>query len=297
MEIVIAGGSGFIGSELVHFLRDRGYAVKKLVRRMPANPFEIMWDPAKGILDPACLAKTDAVINLSGENIARKRWSKEEKKEILQSRLGATQTLVNAIQALSQKPKIFISASAIGYYGVESNIEADETAAAGHDFLAEVCRQWEEAVKPLENHLRVVWLRNGVVLSKSGGVLAKMLLPFKLGLGGIAGDGKQIISWIDMDDLLQIAAFAIEQPALAGPINAVAPHPVTNEEYTKTLAALLHRPALLPLPAFAVKLVLGEMGEYLLLKGRPVIPQKILAAGFKFKYPTLQDSLTHILNS
>lgn len=286
MKILITGASGLIGQALITYLQEKGHEVKTLSRT-----HSILWNPAKGMLTPHDLEGFDAIVNLSGENIAG-RWTEVKKEKIIKSRLDATKTLVNAISTLKHPPKVLVNASAIGYYGNRGDEKLDEKSTIGKGFLAEVCREWEEAASNATT--RVVYLRTGVVLSKKGGALAKMLTPFKLGLGGNIGDGNQWMSWIAIDDHIRAVEHLIENE-IKGPVNLVSPDAVTNREFTKTLGEVLHRPTMLPLPAFMVRVLFGEMGEETLLSSARVVPTVLEQSGFKFKYPQLKPALEHLL--
>jgi len=297
MKICVLGSSGLVGKPLVEKLRCDGCDVVKLVRRQIglAND-EISWDPSTGKVDGASLEGFDAFINLAGENIASRRWTAEQKKLINDSRVVGTDHLVRLLVSLKNPPKVLINASAIGYYGDRGAEEINENSSQGNDFLASVCKKWEEATQKAEQQgIRVVKIRIGAVLARQGGALKKMLLPFKLGLGGVIGSGEQYFSWIALDDLLDIICFALNNPQLNGALNAVAPHPVTNTVLTKTLGTVLHRPTAFPLPAFAARLLFGEMADAIMLGGAKVYPKKLLDLGFKFKYPDLQSALVHSL--
>ncbi|MCC6995520.1 MAG: TIGR01777 family oxidoreductase [Deltaproteobacteria bacterium] len=299
LTIAITGASGLVGSALVPFLTGGGHFVKILTRKKPDKPDEssIFWDPATGDIDAAALEGIDAVIHLAGENIAGRRWNAAQKAAILDSRVKGTQLIAATIAKLKRPPRVFISTSAVGYYGDHDDAEIlDETAAPGDDFLADVCKQWEAATAPASAAgIRTVMMRVGVVLTAGGGALRKMLTPFKLGFGGKVGSGKQAMSWISLDDLIGAYHQALFDGSLSGPVNAVAPSPVTNRAFTKVLGAVLRRPTIAPLPGFMVKAMFGEMGKALLLGGARVLPARLLAAGFEFHHPTLETALRHEL--
>src|SRR3954451_21240089 len=297
MIIAITGSSGLVGRALVHALEADGHLIRPVVRRAPrAGANEIRWDPDRGMIDAAEFASVDAVVHLAGENIAAHRWTESFKQKILTSRIRGTKLLCDTLAGLASKPTVLISASAIGYYGNRGDELLDESATNGRGFLAEVCQQWETATVPARDaDIRVVNLRIGFVLSKQGGGLAKMLTPFRLGLGGVIGSGNQYMSWIALDDLIRVIQFTLSAAALAGPVNAVAPAPVTNREFTKTLGRILHRPTVFPMPAFAAKLAFGEMAKDMLLGGVRVEPGALKNARFEFLYPQLDAALRHIL--
>jgi uncharacterized protein (TIGR01777 family) len=298
LKIAIAGASGLVGKALMAFLRTGGHTVIQLVRRpMSAGADTIVWNPYTGELDPEALNGVDAVINLAGESIARGRWNARQKERILHSRVLATKTLVMAMSAMQRPPATLINASAIGYYGNRGDqLLSEESVEAGRDFLANVCIQWEEAAKPLANSgVRVVFARFGIILSAEGGALAQMLTPFKLGLGGTIGSGNQYMSWIAIDDVLGALLHVLMTEELQGPVNVTAPEPVTNASFTKALGSVLHRPTLLPMPAFLVRLLFGEKGDALLLSSSRVYPEALLRSGYQFFYPNLPKALEHLL--
>jgi uncharacterized protein (TIGR01777 family) len=297
MIIAITGSSGLVGRALVHALEGDGHLIRPVVRRAPrAGANEIRWDPNQGMIDATEFASVDAVVHLAGENIAAHRWSESFKQSILASRVRGTKLLCDTLAGLASKPTVLVSASAIGYYGDRGDELVDESATSGRGFLAEVCQQWEAAtVSARDADIRVVNLRIGFVLSKDGGGLAKMLTPFRLGLGGVIGSGNLYMSWIALDDLVRVIQFTLSAAALAGPVNAVAPSPVTNREFTKTLGRILHRPTVFPMPAFAAKLAFGEMADDMLLCGVRVEPRALTNARFEFLYPQLDAALRHLL--
>jgi uncharacterized protein (TIGR01777 family) len=297
MNILITGASGLIGTTLTNALTNRNATIYRLVRRPPQNALEITWHPDKGHLDVAALPQLDAVVHLAGENIAGGRWTATRKRRILDSRVNGTHLLSQTLANLSHPPHTLISASAMGYYGHRADEILTENSAQGRGFLPEVCQAWENAAQPAINAgIRTVFPRIGIVLTPDGGALGKMLLPFKLGLGGVIGSGTQYMSWISVDDLINIILYAIDTPTLSGPINAVSPTPITNRSFTKTLGHVLHRPTLFPLPAFAARLVLGEMADALLLSSIRVLPAKLQASKFTFTHPTLEPTLRNLLN-
>ncbi|GDX23785.1 epimerase [Actinomycetes bacterium] len=286
-KIAITGASGLIGSALVGDLRDKGHEVLRLVRRPVASADEVQWDPKNESIDIASLAGVSAVINLAGAGVGDKRWTSSYKNEILNSRVSSTHTIATAVEEL--KPDVFISASAIGWYGETGDRAVTEVDRGGDDFLAGVCEQWEAAAD-LAPSVRTVKIRTGVVLDPTGGALGKMLPLFKFGVGGKLGSGKQWWSWITLHDQIRAIQFLMDSD-LSGPVNITAPNPATNSEFTAALARALHRPALLPVPGIALKLALGGFSSELLGSSK-VIPEKLSAAGFVFDYPHVAPALT-----
>ncbi len=297
MNVLISGSSGLIGTALVDKLNAAGHRTLKLVRRPgPVSADEIPWDPAAGQLDTTPLEGLDAVVHLAGENIAGGRWTDERKQRIRDSRVLGTRLLTDRIVALSRPPRVMISTSAVGYYGNRGSEALKEDSDPGNGFLASLCQEWEAAAKPvIGKGVRLVLLRIGIVLSAKGGALARMLLPFKLGLGGTIGSGNQYMAWITLDDLVGIILYALENDSLRGPVNAVSPNPETNEDFTRALGRVLVRPTFIPLPAFAVRLMLGDMADELLLSSARVQPSPLRAVGYKFQYPRLEEALIQIL--
>lgn len=297
MKILATGASGLLGKHLIPELKSRGHQVVSLVRRDPINSDEIKWDAEKGILGNELLKLEgiDAVVHLAGESVAGGRWTDEKKRRIRDSRVTGTRSLVESLQSLSNPPKIFISASAIGFYGDRGHEVLTEDSPSGKGFFPATCREWEAEARRAEQFARVVCLRTGVVLAKDGGALEKMLTPFRLGAGGVLGSGKQWMSWIAIHDVIGIILFALENN-ISGPINVTAPNPVTNYEFTKTLGKTLNRPTVFPVPEFAIKLMFGEMGQALLLEGCRVIPKRLTEAGYRFKFNELKDALNHSLS-
>ena len=292
MKVVVAGASGLIGRALVAALRERGHEVLPLVRRLPVDDHEIFWNPAARELDASRLEGVDAVVNLAGENIAGGRWTASRREKILRSRVDATQTLVTACARLARKPAVFLSASAVGYYGDAGDAELSESAPAGLGFLPEVSMIWEtNAEGAARAGMRTVLLRFGVVLAREGGALAKMLPIFRLGFGGRLGEGKQWMSWVSLTDAVGAILHALGDSRCQGPINVVAPAPVTNAEFTKTLAARLGRPALFPVPKWVLRLVFGEMADATLLVSIRALPGRLQATGFRFRHETLDAAL------
>ncbi len=323
MKVLVSGSSGLVGSALCEFLTQSGHDVYHLVRRKPRNELEIQWSPEKNTIDRNALEGFDAVINLAGESVLGV-WTKQKKAAIQESRVDGTKLLAVALASLKNKPKVLINASAIGYYGsrgdevlTELSLPASSAQlqqrkapvflfdpAWGAGFLSEVCRRWEEATSPaLESGIRVVQLRTGVVLSEKGGALSKMLPAFKLGIAGPLGNGKQYMSWVTLDDLVGMVNHALVHDEIKGPINAVAPNPVTNGEFTSALKeraflipGLGSMTNFIPAPALAIKLGTGEMGNALLLSSTRVEPSRLKATGYKFLHPEIKGALRHVLN-
>ena len=296
MKILITGASGLIGQALQKSFTEKGYEMLLASRKDPTDDKHIKWSIEDGFADPDKLEGVDVVVHLAGENVSGLRWTDEKKKAIRDSRVLGTRNVVDAISKLKAKPKTFIASSAIGFYGERGDEEVTESSAAGHNFLAGVSKEWEAESRRAEDAgIRTVLLRTGIVLSKDGGALGTMLMPFKLGVGGVVGSGKQWMSWISLDDEIAIINFAIENENIRGAVNAVAPNPVTNQEFTKTLGEVLYRPTFLPLPEFAVSMVFGEMGDALLLASTRVLPKRLEDAGFEFKYADLKSALKHAI--
>lgn len=293
MRVLVTGASGFIGSALTDALRRDGHEAIALVRHPASGPLERRWNPAT--MDASSFEGADAIVHLAGENIAAGRWTADRKRRIAESRSNGTRNIALSMAAAKQRPKVLVSASAVGYYGDRDDEVLPETAAPGSDFLAQVAKDWEAATEPaVQAGVRVVKARIGVVLSGHGGALPRMALPFKFGVGGRVGSGRQWMSWITLDDLVRLLIFALGNESLRGPVNAVSPQSVTNAEFTRTLARVLHRPALLPAPAFALRLLLGEMADALLLSSQRVEPRVALESGFRFQYPQLETALGHV---
>src|SRR5687768_2768248 len=294
MRILITGASGLIGTALQKSFEENGYEMLLASRSEPKSERDIQWNADTGFAkeDLPRLEGLDAAIHLAGESISALRWTDEKKKAIRDSRVHGTRTMIETFAQLEKKPKVFISASAIGFYGDRGDDEVTETSAAGDTFLSDVSKEWESESRRAEDMgIRTVLLRNGIVLSKEGGALATMMTPFKLGVGGVVGSGKQWMSWVSLDDVVGIVNYALENENLRGAINVASPNPVTNEEFTKTLGEVLYRPTILPLPEFAVNLVFGEMGDALLIDSTRVEPKRLKEAGFEFKYPELKPAL------
>ncbi|MEY4972604.1 MAG: hypothetical protein RL399_561 [Actinomycetota bacterium] len=290
-RIAITGASGLIGSALVGHLKSEGHTVQRLVRRTPVAPDEVQWDPKTGYVDLEALRGVDAIIHLAGAGVGDKRWNKKYKAEILNSRLMGTTTIAHAVTELS--PQVFISASAIGWYGESGNRAVVESDKCGDDFLAAVCREWEAAAD-LATNTRTVKIRTGLVLDPTGGALGKMLPLFRFGLGGKLGNGKQWWSWITLHDLIRAISFLLENN-ISGPVNLTAPNPVTNQEFTSALARALHRPALFPAPALGLKVALGGFSSEI-LGSKKVVPQVLTEAGFEWDYPHITNALTALVS-
>ncbi len=293
MKILITGASGLVGAELQKSFAEKGYEMLLASRKEPKDDKHVQWSIEEGFAEPEKLEGIDAVVHLAGENVSGGlRWSDEKKKAIRDSRVLGTRNVVDAISKLKDKPKVFVASSAIGFYGERGDEEVTESSAVGDNFLAGVCREWESESRRAEDAgIRTVLLRTGIVLSKDGGALGTMLTPFKLGVGGVVGSGKQWMSWISMEDEIAIINFVIENENIRGAVNAVSPNPVTNQEFTKTLGEVLYRPTFLPLPEFAVSMVFGEMGDALLLASTKVMPKRLTDAGFEFKQPELKGAI------
>ena len=297
MKILVSGSTGLVGSALVPALATGGHEVVRLARaRSAGNGPAIPWDPGAGTIDAASLEGFDAIVHLAGESIASGRWTRAKKARIRDSRVGATDLLSRTIARLSRPPKALLCASAIGCYGDRGEEVLTEESPIGRDFLARLCRDWEAASAPAARKgVRVVLHRFGMILSPAGGGLAKMLPPFRLGLGGRLGGGRQFVSWIAIDDVLGAIEHALTAPGLSGPVNTVAPRPVTNDELTRALGRVLRRPTVAAMPAFAARIVFGEMADALLLSSQRVEPKRLLASGYRFRYPDLEPALRHLL--
>ena len=297
MKILVTGSRGLIGSALVSQLTSAGHYVVRLVREEPDRERgDLFWDPVSAKIERSKLEKLDAVVHLCGENILG-RWSSERKERIYKSRVGSTEFLVQTLAGLTNKPKVLVSASGVGFYGSRGDEWLQETSPAGSGYLATLCQEWENATNIAANAgIRVVRARLGMVLSPKGGALKTMTGPFRMGLGGTLGSGRQYMSWISMIDLVQALQFAIENSSVYGPVNFVAPEPATNREFTKTLAAALGRPALLPVPGFMLKAVFGEMATETMLASQRCQPARLSQNGFKFEYPDLEQALRHLIS-
>jgi uncharacterized protein (TIGR01777 family) len=289
----VSGASGLIGSALMAALESEGHNVRRLVRRQPSSSGgEIFFDPIAGRIEADKLEGLDALVHLAGENVAAGRWNSARKGRIRDSRVLGTRLIAETLAAMNTPPRLLLNASAIGFYGDRGDDTLDESSAAGDGFLASVCREWERAAEPARQAgIRVVKLRIGVVLSREGGALQRMLPPFRFGLGGRLGDGRQYVSWIALGDVVRAILFILSHAALEGAVNGVAPSPVRNVEFTEILARILGRPALLPVPAALLRLALGEMAGGMILASSRVLPNKLLSAGFSFEYPDLESAL------
>ena len=295
MRVAITGASGLVGTALSEVLVDAGHEVVP-VTRSPAREGQIHWQPSEGTINAASFEGIEAVVHLAGENIAEGRWNVAKKKRIRDSRVNGTRLLAKTLAELAGKPKVFVSASAIGYYGDQRPEPVDENSGRGEGFLADVCEAWEEASKPAKDAgIRTVNVRIGVVLSKNGGALQKMLTPFKMCAGGIIGSGQQVWSWVSIHDVVGAIVHAIENESVQGPMNATSPNASTNAEFTKALGHVLGRPTIIPMPAFAAKLALGEMAEALLLASSRVRPLKLQETGYQFKHEHLEATLRALL--
>jgi uncharacterized protein (TIGR01777 family) len=295
MTILVSGSTGLVGMALVNHLEARGDTVVRLVRREAAEG-EIAWDPQAGTIDTSALSDLDGVVHLAGENIAAGRWNDEKKARIRDSRVDGTELLARSLSEMETPPEVVVSASAIGYYGDRGDEILDENSAQGEGFLPDTCQAWERAAAPaVERGIRVVHPRIGVVLTKDGGALGKMLLPFKMGVGGVIGTGDQFMSWVTLDDLLAIITHCLSNKTISGPINAVSPNPCTNREFTKSLGRVLSRPTLFPMPAFAARLAFGEMADALLLSSSRVHPTKLAESRYNFVHPELESGLRYVL--
>ena len=298
MRILVTGSTGFVGSALIPFLRSDGHTVIRLLRSTPPpGSAELRWNPEAEELDAATLEGLDGVVHLAGDPIAKERWTPDKKAAIRDSRIKGTRLLAQRLAGLKRPPAVLVSASAVGYYGNRGDELLREESSPGIGFLSETAQAWEEATGAAQQAgIRVIRIRIGVVLSPRGGALAMMLPPFRLGLGGPLGSGRQWMSWIALDDLLRVIQYALTTNSLQGAVNAVAPQPVTNRGFTRTLARVLRRPAFFPVPPFALRLLFGEMAEEVLLGGARVEPTKLLQNRFQFDFPTLEQALQKLLS-
>lgn len=296
MKVLVTGSSGLIGSALTDSLSANSHEVVRLLRHnvTEGSPF---WDPERGIVNLADVRDIDAVVHLAGDSIAEGRWDERKKARIIHSRVRGTKLLAEFFATSQNKPRVIVFASAIGIYGDRGDALVDEASAPGTGFLADVVKQWEEAtVAAADAGIRVASVRLGVVLSAAGGALKKMLLPFSMGLGGIIGNGKQYMSWVCLDDVVEMIQHVIANDSLRGPVNLVSPNAISNREFTRLLGHALHRPTLFPMPAFAVRIAFGEMADDLLLASTRVAPKKLMDSGYTFRYPNLEETLKHILS-
>ena len=296
MKILISGSHGLVGTALIKALEPESHDIYRLVRHYPDSPDQIEWSPDRYSIALSLIEGFDAVVHLAGESIAEGRWTDEKKKRIRESRTKGTKLLADALRNLTNPPRVMLSASAIGYYGDRGDELLTESSAPGNDFLSEVCVEWEKATShATAMGVRVMNARFGIILDKEGGALKKMLPPFRMGIGGRIGDGKQWMSWIALDDVVGALKFALTNDSLSGPVNFVAPNPVRNAEFTKALGHALSRPTLFPIPAFGVRLVFGEMADALLLSSQRVEPKALEETGYQFQFTQLQPALSHIL--
>jgi len=296
MHLAITGASGLIGSALASYLKSKGHQVSRFTRLSSNGSGDIFWNPSRGQLDAERLEGVEGVVHLAGENVAARRWTNRQKARIRASRIEGTWLLCEGLSRLKKPPRVLVSASAIGYYGDRGEETLTESSPPGKGFLAQVCQEWEEATEAAQKRgMRVVHLRIGIVLSPKGGALAKMLTPFRLGIGGPIGNGRQVMSWIALDDLIEVIHFALTNDSLSGAVNAVAPNPLTNAQFSKVLGRVLGRPAFFPLPGFAIRFIFGQLGQELLLSGARVKPGRLSQAGFHFKYSELEAALRHLL--
>jgi uncharacterized protein len=297
VEVAITGASGLIGSALARSLWDDGHTVRPLVRRPSSEPTAIRWDPAAGTIDADRLEGMDAVVHLAGAGIGGKRWSPQRKREIRGSRTGGTDLLARTLAGLSRPPAVFVSASAVGYYGDRGDEELTEVSGPGDGFLAGVVQAWEAAAQPaVDAGVRTVFLRNGLVLAGDGGILPRLASLFRFFVGGRLGSGRQWMSWVSIDDEVRVIRFLLDREDLSGPANVTGPSPITNAQFTKALGAALHRPTLVPVPAFGPRLVLGrEMADELLFVSQRAVPGALTAAGYDFAHPDLPTALRAVL--
>jgi uncharacterized protein len=294
-SVAITGSSGLIGSALARALEAEGRRVLHLVRRGARSDSEITWNPARGEIDARRLEGVDAIVNLAGENLTQ-RWTDDAKRRIRDSRVQSTELIARTVANLAAKPRAFLSGSAIGIYGDRADLELDESSALGNDFLSSVCKEWEAATAAASNAgIRVVHLRTGIVLAKRGGALEKMMLPFRFGVGGKIGSGQQWLSWIALSDIVRALTFLLDREHVSGAVNLVAPNPVTNEEFSRTLGQVMHRPSFFSVPRAALKIVMGEMADDTVLASQRAKPARLTSAGFAFELPRLEQALRAVL--
>jgi uncharacterized protein (TIGR01777 family) len=301
MKIIVSGASGLVGTALTASLRVQGHTVLHLVRKrtpQETSSAEIRWDPLSAQVDVPALEGADAVVHLSGANVSKGRWTPARKRVLSSSRLDSTRVLVDSLARLRQKPRVFISASAVGYYGNRGDEILIESTGPGNDFLSHLARDWEaEAMRASQAGMRAVILRFGVILSSEGGALPEIIRPFKFGVGGRLGSGRQWMSWIALPDAVDIIESSMANAGWNGPLNAVAPEPVRNSEFAEIVGRVLHRPAILPAPGFMLRLALGEMADALLLSSQRAIPERLLQSGYAFKFPDLEAALRTMLRA
>lgn len=291
MKVALTGASGLLGPALIRSLRDDGHDVVRLVRRVPTAPDEVQWNPATGDVDLAGLTGVDAVIHLAGANLGGRPWTPAHRRTVMDSRVSGTRTIASALARMEPRPRVLLSASGVGYYGPRGAQVLDETAPAGDSYIAQIARRWEESTAAAaEAGVRVVTMRTGVVVSGRGGALAKLIPLFRLGLGGRLGSGRQYWSWIGLHDYVRAVRFLLDRDDLSGAVNVCTPEPVTNAEFTKALARAMHRPAVLAVPGFALRIPLRDFAKDL-LGGQRVLPSRLLAAGFAFDEPNLDSAL------
>jgi uncharacterized protein (TIGR01777 family) len=295
MQVLVTGATGFLGSHLVPFLSEKGCTIQRITRS-PSHEGDVAWNPARNEIDTTALHPPEAVVHLAGENIAEGRWTDAKKQRIRDSRVKGTKLLSETLARHPHRPRVFVSASAVGYYGDRGEQVLTEESGSGEGFLADVCRQWEAATQPaVQVGIRTVCLRNGLVLAADGGALSKMLRIFRLGLGGSVGSGQQYWSWISITDWLHTILQCFATETLAGPVNATAPHPVQNLEFTDALGRALKRPTLIPVPEFAARLALGEMADEMLFASARVMPARLQTSGYEFTQATLEEALQNLL--
>jgi uncharacterized protein len=298
MKVAVTGSSGLIGSALCTYITQKGHEVLRIVRKKTSTAQDIFWNTENGKLEEEKLEGVDAIVHLAGESIASSRWTEAQKAKIRSSRIDGTKQLADAISKLAKPPKVVVSGSAIGFYGDRGNEDLTEQSQPGKGFLADVCREWEQSISPIRSKgVRIVNLRTGVILSTKSGALQKMLPIFKLGGGGNIGSGRQYISWISLDDEVMAIWHIINTDSIVGPVNCVAPNPVTNQEFTQVLGKVIHRPTVIPLPEFAARIIMGEMADELLLASQRCLPKSLLNSGYSFQYPNLEQALQHELGT